>query len=119
MWNVHGITDTNKDCLDFVNIIANNDIVFLFETWTNRNSNIDIDGYVSHNFYRKYQNRRARRCSGGVTVYIKDILKNGVSIVRNSNDTVIWLKLDKVFFPYAKRYLYLWYVYLARIVTYV
>ena len=93
--------------------------MFLFKTWTNRNSNIDINGYVSHNFYRKYQTRRARRCSGGVAVYIKDMLKNGVSIVRNSNDTVIWLKLDKVFFPYAKRYLYLWYVYLARIVTYV
>ena len=93
--------------------------MFLFETWTNRNSNIDIDGYVSHNFYRKYQNRRARRGKGGVSVCIKDILKNGVYIVRNSNDTVICLKLDKVVFPYAKRYLYLWYVYLARRVIYV
>ena len=71
--------------------------MFLFETWTNRSSNIDIDGYVSHNFYRKYQTRRARRCNGVVTVYIKDILKNDVSIVRNGNDTGIGLNSIRYF----------------------
>jgi exonuclease III len=97
-WNVHGLTESKKECSEFVNIIEQNDIVFLFETWANCHSNIDIDGYYSVNLYRKYQHRNAKRSSGGIALYIKENLKDGVTVVRQHYDSVIWLKLDKVFF---------------------
>lgn len=97
-WNVQGLTDAKKESGEFVNIITQNDIIFLLESWTNCHSKIDIGGYVSYNFYRKYQHRNARRSSGGIVVYLKESVKDGVTIVRNHYDSVIWLKVDKSFF---------------------
>jgi hypothetical protein len=51
-----------------------------------------------HNLYRKFQHRRSRRASGGVALYYRDALSNGISIIKNRHDTLIWIKLDKVFF---------------------
>lgn len=51
-----------------------------------------------HNFYRKFQNRNARRSSGGIVLYYKDTLENGIEIVRNILVTIIWLELKKNFF---------------------
>ncbi|MEW8546452.1 MAG: reverse transcriptase family protein, partial [Candidatus Thiodiazotropha sp.] len=57
-----------------------------------------MKGYCAYNFYRKFRHRRARRNSGGVVIYVKSELKNGVKIVKNIHDTIIWLKLEKSFF---------------------
>jgi hypothetical protein len=87
--------------------ITSKDIIFLYETWTSKTSKIDIDGYTTHNLYRKFQHRRAKRSSGGTAIYYKNYLKGGIHIVRNHYDTVIWLKLDKDFFSCCKRYLFM------------
>lgn len=81
--------------MEFLNLIVDNDIVFLFESRTNRDSTVEISGYVSHNFYRKFQNRYAKRCSGGLVIYLKEHLKDGIEIYRNHFDTLIWLKLKR------------------------
>jgi len=57
-----------------------------------------LSGYLSFNFFRKFQHRKARRNSGGIVVYIKEELADGVSIVKNHYDTIIWLKCDRTFF---------------------
>ena len=49
-------------------------------------------------FYRRFQNRRANRCSGGIVLYIKDCISDGIKVVKNHFNTVIWLKLDKSYF---------------------
>lgn len=72
--------------------------MFLFESWLSKDSDIDLSGYISFNFYRKFQNRRARRNSGGTILYIKDYLRPGIEVIRSHYDTIIWLKLDKHFF---------------------
>ena len=51
-----------------------------------------------NNFYRKYQHRRARRNSGGVVLLYKDTIHEGITIVKNRFDTIIWIKLDRNFF---------------------
>ena len=63
-----------------------------------KKSDVNINGYKCFNFYRKFQNRRANRCSGGIVIYVKDIISDGIKIVRNHFDSVIWLKLDRNFF---------------------
>ena len=35
---------------------------------------------------------------GGILLLYKDYLKDGIEIIKNRYDTVIWLKLDEVFF---------------------
>ena len=70
----------------------------MYESWTQKKSDIDINGYKCFNLYRKFQNRRANRCSGGIVLYIRDSISDGVKLVRNHYDSIIWIKLDKNFF---------------------
>lgn len=44
-WNINGFTNDKKHSEDFVNNITLNDIVFLFESWTSKYSNVEISGY--------------------------------------------------------------------------
>ena len=97
-WNVEGLTYLKKTIEDFTKIISNYDIICLYETWTGKNSKITIDGYKAIHSYRRFQHRRAKRASGGIIIYIKDSMKNGVKLVRNDIDSIVWLKLDKQFF---------------------
>ena len=85
---------------EFVDILTKHDIIFLSESWTNDRSNIELNGYVSHNFYRKFQHKNARRNSGGIVLLYKKSLEPGIKIVRNNHDTLIWIKLDKQFFKF-------------------
>lgn len=78
--------------------ICSYDIIFLHETWTDEHSDVDIDGYVSFHHYRKFQNKRAKRYSGGSIVYVRNEIYKGVQMVKNHYDTILWLKLDKHFF---------------------
>ena len=73
-------------------------ICFLYESWAKSSSDINLSGYLTFNFFRKFQNRKARRNSGGIVVFIKEELTNGIEIVRNHYDSIIWLKLDHTFF---------------------
>jgi exonuclease III len=99
---VNGLTEIKKGSCEFVTIMSRNDVIFLYETWSKVDSNIDLQGYVSYNYYRKFQHRQ------GVAVYIKETIAKGVQIVRNHHDTLIWLKLDKSFLQFFRRCLYLW-----------
>ena len=44
------------------------------------------------------QNRRARRNSGGIIIYIKDTIRQGIKLVKNDIDCIIWIVMDKNFF---------------------
>ena len=73
------------------------------ETWTTRHSDIELDGY-SHpiHSFRRFQNKRAKRASGGVIIYIKDNIRKGVKLIKNEVDCLIWLKFDKCFFQISE-----------------
>ena len=97
-WNVHGLGRDKLEDTEFIEQFRGSEIIFLYETWANSSSFLDITGYKCLNFYRKFQNRRAKRSSGGVAVFIKNEIANGVTVVKTVHDSIIWLKLDKVFF---------------------
>lgn len=84
-----------------MNKISKYDIIYLYESWGNKNSNYEISGYHCYNLYRKFQNRRAKRNSGGVVIYVRNSIHKGVKLVRNHHDTIVWLQLDKTFFDIA------------------
>ena len=98
-WNVEGLTQTKKTSNEFIKILTNYDIICLSETWTKKSSNIELNGYTNPiHSYRRFQHRRANRASGGIIIYIKDNIRKGVKLVRNTIDSIVWFKLDKLFF---------------------
>ena len=101
-WNIHGLTGEKKENSEFVNILEKHDICFMFESWCDSSSNVDLNGYVSHNFYRKFRHRKARRNSGGIILYYKEDIQEGIQIIKNHFDTIIWVKLDKTFFKLSE-----------------
>jgi len=86
---LNGLPDYKKHDDDFLN-------VFLYET--SAKIDLKLSGYISHNFHRHIQNRRAKRNSGGVAVFYREELHDGITSEKNIHDTIIWLKLDKTFF---------------------
>ena len=97
-WNCNGLTREKKEDPDFAQYLRSYDIIFLYESWCNSISDIDLNGFRTINLYRKFQNKNARRNSGGIVIYFKSHLKNGISLVRNHFDTIVWLHLKKEFF---------------------
>ena len=89
----------NKLCdEDFINYIQNFHVILLCESWHNKSSIIDIDEYTCYSCPRPKYNRRAKRDSGGLVVYCKSYLADGISIVKRDDKGIFWIKLDKLFF---------------------
>ena len=99
-WNINGLSSEKKESSDFVNVIFENDLCFLYESWTTITSNVSIDGFVCLYFYKKFQHRNVQSASGGIVLYYKDHLSQGISIVKYQSDTLIWVKLDHTFFNF-------------------
>ena len=97
-WNCNGLTKEKRENDDFTNFLTKYDLLILLESWTSKCSKIELNGYVKHNFYRKFKHRNARRNSGGIVIYYKDYLSPGIQIIKTHHDTIIWLKLDHNFF---------------------
>ena len=70
------------------------DCVFVSETWTNKYSNIDIEGYVKYCKHRK-RRKHAKRDSGGLVVYFKENLDKGVEELDWDNEDGMCFKLDR------------------------
>ena len=70
------------------------DIIALQETWAKPLSNFALNGYVYFNFPRKLCNRKCKRSSGGIGVFVKQIYESGIKIVNNFHEYIVWLELD-------------------------
>ena len=96
---MEGLTASKQSCDDFTKFLSEHDIICLTETWTSKNSRIELNGYSNPiHSYRRFKNRRAKRSSGGIIVYIKDDIRQGIKLVKNNVDCLIWIKLEKNFF---------------------
>ena len=42
--------------------------------------------------------RRARRASGGMIVYVRNSIRQAIKVVKNDMDCIMWFYLDKQFF---------------------
>jgi hypothetical protein len=70
---------------------------------------VAIEGYRVMKIYIKRKNyiykkqnckkhKKARRYSGGISIFAKNSITNGVKPIKNSHSDVLWIKLDHVFF---------------------
>ena len=98
-WNVHGLGQKHKD--SFFLEYLNHDINILSETWKSDNSNIDIPKFNQFCSFRT-KTKKAKRNSGGIMIYVKKEIQNGIEILKNitKSQNRIWLKLNKFFFGF-------------------
>ena len=71
----------------------NFDIVLLQETWAKSTSVFNIDGYKYFNFARMLKNEKSKRSSGGLGIFVRKFLLEGLSIVKTFYDYIVWFKL--------------------------
>ncbi|MEW8544930.1 MAG: reverse transcriptase family protein, partial [Candidatus Thiodiazotropha sp.] len=72
------------------------DIIFLGETWLNKNDyiNYDIEGYCcDHVFASKSLGTTKGRYSGGISIYYKSVVKDYISVVEKNDYGLLWLKI--------------------------
>jgi hypothetical protein len=98
VWNCNGLSSDKRLQGDFVDFLCGYDLIILSETWCDKNADLSLNGYECLNVYRAYRHRRAKRHSGGIAVFYKTHLGNGIKLVKKHHDTLVWLKLDKDFF---------------------
>ena len=105
-WNVNSLFNrvngvrTNKlDDPLFLQSL-NSGIIILTETHACKNDILTIDGYFCISNCRSEQPSRLR---GGVAIFMKRNIKAGISIIDNSQDDMIWIKLCKNFFKFKKK----------------
>jgi exonuclease III len=101
MWNIHGHKDMCGDnkliSSEFQDLYVNKyDVIGLVETWTKQDSTIGMPGYKAFHSFRKNHAR------GGVIVYVKNQIYQGIKRIPSISEDVIWLRLDKHFFGLPK-----------------
>ena len=98
-WNIRGITDKVFD-QDIQNLLFENDIVLLNEThsdkWSEKRYN-SIPGFIYKDFPRKFIHPLAPGPSGGIGVYTKSCLFEGIEF-ECTDECFVWLKLKSSFF---------------------
>ena len=95
-WNIEGL----KSCIDdvkFLEFVYNFDIVFLCETWQKSIDDFSINGYESVTVPRP-QSLYSRRGHGGICLFFKHGLVNGITVFETNEIGFIWIKLCKRFF---------------------
>ena len=87
--------------VDLCNYFTKFDFVCLSETWLKDEISfvLDLPGYVHFSFCRPITNRRTKRGAGGLLLYIKKELQEGVQVLpRGKEQDRMWIVLDKTAF---------------------
>ena len=85
------------------------DIICLSEIHCSNEDNISINGYNCFKLCRPVT-QKINRHFGGIVIYYKTHLKNGIKFLEHTNDDYVWFKLCKYFFNLEEDY-YICYAY--------
>ncbi len=105
-WNIHGIFHNVRGDKTKIKVFTNNimktDLMFLTETWSDREINIPgFKAFVSDP--TTPHTGRARRLSGGITLLVKIKYEKHVSIVKKTKN-YIWCEVSKTFLTIIETY---------------
>ena len=102
--NVQGLVTKQRNKLnedEVTSLTEKCDIVLLTETWTNEQTDIQLDGYFEYKLSRK-RHKRAKRDSGGLAIFIREKLKKEVVLVKCDSDDIMWIRIDGSLLPTGK-----------------
>ena len=116
-WNIHGLTEKVSNSVinklldsDFVKVFKKLDLFCLSGTHIGPDFNVMLQDYhVYKNCKRVSANNRF---FDGLCIFTSKLIKDGVKIVKNSHQDIIWLKLRKEFFK-LDRHLFLCFSYIS------
>lgn len=104
-WNVHGLNKDKLEDPEFQNNVNNFDILCVTESWTHKDSRIKLNGFDKEPFHKPASRNALRkgRSSGGLLIYFKKEIKNGIKLIKISQKhNVIWFKLCSDFFGLSR-----------------
>ena len=93
VWNINGLSQSVLDERIVGSLFLKYDIIMLCETWANDDAEFFLNGYEYYNYPRKYKHRCAKRSSGGLGVFIRKNVREGVVIGGHTNDIIAWFVL--------------------------
>ena len=106
-WNIGGLT-VDKLTDDILGkFLSDFHILLLTETWTCNMDNFSLPGYTYFNYPRSKMHPNARRCSGGIGIFVKDDIMNGISVWKNYGNIIVWIVLKSEYFGF-KSDIYIW-----------
>lgn len=76
------------------------DVILLTESWLSDKFNCDVEGFTYFKLDRSLTHKNARRDSGGIIIYIKNNIKNKVSLLKTTGDNIMWIKFDRSLFDF-------------------
>ena len=94
-WNINGLTQEKLDDQIMGSYLKGFDIILLTETWSERDDSFNLPNFTFYNFPRTHRHALARRNSGGIGVYINDSITEGVDLLNNYKDIIVWIRLRK------------------------
>jgi exonuclease III len=96
-WNIQGIYEKFRES-DLVSFLfASNDIIILTETHANIKTEYDFPNFHYLNYARKHVHPNAPGPSGGIGIFIRDSLYEGVHVY-SYNECIVWVQLSKTYY---------------------
>lgn len=111
-WNIQGVKtkcnvisetgSVNSNCIhnsvdNVMSEMLRADIIFLVESWLPNGCTIQVKDYTNvpaYNVYRE-KHQRAKRCSGGISLLVKNSINKFVSIEKQ-HELCLWIKINGV-----------------------
>ena len=82
--------------------ILNKDIIFWIETHTNKDSKINLPGYIHSQSTGKLKSKHSTKEPEGIVIYVKSKFAQNVEFMKSEHDDILWLKLKTRIFQYSK-----------------
>lgn len=111
-WNINGFTHKGYNKFSdprFLNEIQNKDIFCLLETHCSLEESLNLPFFKSVHLIRPKSARTNKR-SGGISVYVKNNIRKGITFLTRKYNDYIWLQLTREFFNLEKD-IYLCFIY--------
>ena len=112
-WNLNGIISKrfgNKlEMQEVYDKVKQFDLFRVSETHLLPKNGKQLDLYQDFHLYRKHGKRR-NYGSGGISIYIKNNIVNGTSVIHGESSDCMWVCLKKSFFSIRGRHLCLFHI---------
>ena len=96
--NIQGSLPLKSSYPDFLKLAQSLDFLLIQESWLKHKEKVFVPNF-SHFKANRKQNKKARRGSGGLILFYKNVLQKGVTREKSSDEKhSIWIKCDKNFF---------------------
>jgi len=87
---------------EMIDLFKTHDILLFTETWSSESYDYSVEGFTHYVLHRKLLHKHSRRENSGLIIYISDNINNHVSLLKNENDSMLWMKIDKNLVQYDK-----------------